>query len=187
MRAYWVRILFGAMLVFLVGYAGIWFGRTRIAPSARSLAHTAESIRIPLAFLPFHIDGERHGTYQRVVIDRSSPRGIRGFNVRVRLADSIDPESLSLCRLTPGSGGEVDLAAGFRCLDPEESDSGLVPFGEVLLAGAGTQLVAVPLLLPESAVRELRRGEQGLDRTQRDVVAAEAAAARAAADSGGSP
>lgn len=182
MRGYWLRIAFGALVIFLVGYAGVWFFRTQVVDRVRSVTHSADPIRIPLAFLPFNVDGQRLGTFQRLTIDRETPEIVSAFHVRVKLADSIDPATLSGCRITTASPTQLDITEGFRCLGAEESDSGFVIFGEVLFRGAGNTMVSVPLLLDEAAASDLRHSAPEIARAQRDVARAEAQAARAEAE-----
>lgn len=181
MRGYWFRIGLGALAVFLVGYMGVWLVRSQIVDRAHRMTDSSDPIRIPLAFLPFNVDGERWGTFQRITITRESPQAVSGFHVRVRLADGIDPSRLEACRLTAVDLDRFDLADGFRCLVDTGADSGYVAFGEVMFRGPGGTMITVPLLLDEGTVRELRANGAELARTQGEVARAEAEAARAEA------
>lgn len=181
MRWYWIRILAGALAVFLAGLAVVWLVRDNVVRPVGNLTRSADPIRIPLAFVPFMLDGERYGTFQRLTIARESPRIIQAFHIRVRLTDSIAPASLAGCRLTTASPTGFNLSEGFRCLTPDASDSGLVAFGEVRLVGQGSSETTVPLLLDEIAVQSLREAGEEVTRTQRELMVAEEAAAKAEA------
>ncbi len=62
-------------------------------------------ITIPLAFIPFKVDGKDLGTLSRLQILRSSPKQVEAVNFRVKLADSIGDERLSQCILVAGDNG----------------------------------------------------------------------------------
>jgi hypothetical protein len=182
MRAYWTKIFLGALAIFVVGYAAIAFARSRVVRPVRGMVHSTDPIAIPLAFIPFVVDGNRFGTFQRLTIDRETPRSLRAFRLRVRVPNTEDPTALAECRMTPVTAGRFEVADGFRCLGPEDSDSGLVPFGEIRLSTQSGTVVVVPLLLDEAIVTTLREEGREFARAQRDILRAEEAAARAQAD-----
>ena len=88
MTRYWARIILGALAIFLVGtsiYYAAQSGKRRV----RAIAESADPITIPLAFIPFKVDGKDLGTLSRLQILRSSPKQVEAVNFRVKLADSI--------------------------------------------------------------------------------------------------
>ena len=153
MAKYWVRIVLGALLVFGVGYAAYATGR--------GFVHRIDSdqdLTIPLgSFVPFKLNGEKLGTFRSLVIRRSSPRAISGFELRARLTDSTALERVRDCKLSVTDPAHIDERTTFFCLP---ADSGYEAFGEIRLdlrVGSDTRTVIQPLLLPEAVVRDLRR------------------------------
>ena len=180
MRWYWVKIMLGALAIFVVGYAGVSAVRGSVN-KVRQLSETSDPISIPLAFIPFHLDGDRAGTFSGVRIMRDTPKSIVAFHVRVKLGDSVDVEHLKQCRLyLDQTGTDFDPDDEFECIGRGESDSGLVQFGDVTFTRDDLEF-SVPLLLAEATVEELRNVHDADAVTARAVAEAEAAAAQAEA------
>ena len=175
MRAYWFKIMLGALVIFCVGLTGVTIAR-RIKGRVESNA----DIHVPLRFVPFRLDGVRVGTFRRLVIHRQRPNMVSSVNLAVRLEDSAATASLKACSLSVENPTEINEHTTFRCVQP---DSNLAQFGEVSFevrdaeGNWGSGLV-VPLLLSHRAIREFQGGRA-------DAVAGQAAAedGRAMADS----
>jgi hypothetical protein len=153
MRKYWLKIGLGALLIFAVGSAIISAGR-----HVRSKIDSNQDLTIPLGgFLPFKLDGTEIGKLRSLVIHRSSPKGVTGFDVNTRVTDSAAFERLRDCRISVTDVTHFDERSTFFCLN---SDSGYQSFGEVrvdLRSPGGTHTLIQPLLLPESAVLDFQR------------------------------
>jgi len=153
MGKYWLKIALGAAVIFGIGFAFVSAGR-----HLRSVIVSNHDLTIPLGgFIPFKLDGMQVGTLRSLVVHRSSPKGITGFDVSTRLTDTATFERLRDCRFSVTDANHFDERTTFVCL---KSDSGYQPFGEVRLSlrtPTGTQTLIQPLLLPDSAVRDLRR------------------------------
>jgi hypothetical protein len=180
MRGYWVKILLGAVIVFVVGSGVVRLVRGGI-DRKRSVFHSAEPITIPLAFIPFTLDGERIGTFRRLTIRRDAPKVVAGIDVRVALEDGFPGVNLDSCRLTTVEQGQFDIEEGFVCLSADSVDSALVDFGTVAFLGPGRETI-VPLLLDSAVVGEMRRSEEGVAVAQRVISVQEGIAAAARAE-----
>ncbi|HEX5386946.1 MAG TPA: hypothetical protein VFW66_09625 [Gemmatimonadales bacterium] len=115
---------------------------------AKTLAHSTEPVDIPLAMLPFQVDGSKLGTLRGIEFTRSAPDDVTGMRVSVRLSDSGKAKLLDGCVLAIGSANVQSDARslGFRCLRGGDSSlAGLKRFGEVVLQPGGVVLsVMVP-------------------------------------------
>lgn len=178
MRTYWFKIILGALAVFLVGYAGVTLVKSQVT-RARRVFTSADPINIPLAFLPFTLDGQKAGTFRRVTIKRESPEVVTGVDFRVSLSDSAAaiPEG---CRLTPVDPERFSPETGFRCA--LDSDSALAEFGIVRLAVAGGADRVIPLVLDSVLIRSLRKEGSGVETATGAFEGGEGAAAAAKAE-----
>jgi hypothetical protein len=155
MTKYWFKIGLGALLIFVVG-----LGVVRAARHVHDTIESNQDLTIPLgSFIPFKLDGAEIGKLRSLVIHRSSPKAVTGFDVNTRVTDSATFERLRDCRMSVTDATHFDEHSTFVCL---KSDSGYRTFGEVridlrLPGSAGTQTLIQPLLLPESAIRDLER------------------------------
>ena len=180
MRWYWVKIVLGALAIFVVGYAGVSVVKGSV-DKVRQFSETSDPISIPLAFIPFRLDGDRAGTFSGVRLMRDTPKSFTAFHVRVKLGDSVDVEHLKQCRLhLEQTGTDFDPDDEFVCIGRGESDSGLVQFGDVTFTRDDLEFT-VPLLLAEETVEELRNVHDADQVAARAVAEAEAAAAAAEA------
>ncbi|HXE57434.1 MAG TPA: hypothetical protein VNK43_05495 [Gemmatimonadales bacterium] len=158
MRGYWIKIALGALGVFLVGMLAVGvsrWGHRRV----KAVVESSEPLEIPLAFVPFSLDGERLGEVDRLVIRRNAPDAVDGVEVRVDLADSVPSERLAGCRIAIRdiqSRGHKNVNLKrlvFRCVRDDSALAGLEPFGEVHLARGGPSF---PLYVPAEVARDLR-------------------------------
>jgi hypothetical protein len=167
MRWYWFKITLGALLVFGLGLAAVSAVRAGIS-RGRSVFESSDPISIPLALIPFTLEGREIGTFQRVVILRDAPKVISGVEVRIRMRDSAPGMDLADCRVTPTDRRNFDLHEGFICLRGEQVDSSLVAFGTIRFGGP--EGITVPLVLDSAAVNEMRRQETAVTETRARIT-----------------
>ena len=165
MRNYWLRILLGALAIFAIGMVGVTLVRSGVN-HVHSVVEGDGPIEIPLAFIPFSMDGERLGNVEHLVFYRSGPKRVRAVEVEVALEDSLLAQGLSGCRLTanleggPANEG-VNIKAGsdsghtFSCLRGDSVPENLVEFGEAVFQPGE---VRVPLFLDRELVADLQKG-----------------------------
>jgi len=194
MRNYWMRIALGAAAIFVVGMIGVSLVRRGLG-SVHGVVHGSGPISIPLAFIPFQLNGDKLGTLQRVTLQREAPNRVTSVELEVKLSDSLLARGLEGCRLaanleseTPGRPG-VNIHRGpftegsFWCAKDDSTSENLVEYGHAVFHPGN---VTVPLLLSEGLVDELQDLDLGgdstppVDKVQLDSVIA---AARLAADS----
>lgn len=160
MRGYWLKIIGGMALVFVVG-----LGVVTAARKGKTMVHNVasdEELTISLGSLvPFRIDGEDLGRLRSITLLRTPERKVHGVNLSVRTTDSASMERLKTCRISVKDSGRIDPSSVFICLP---SDSGYAEFGEVrvtLRRGDNSYTHVSPLLLPEAVVQKIRvHGEQ---------------------------
>lgn len=157
MRGYWVRIVLKALGIAAVGIAIVTMAR-RGAEATHRVVETADPISIPLAFIPFNLDGQRVGAVKRLRILRSAPESVTGFNIRVEVADLATYEALSRgCVLSIENPTRLSPNSSFSC-QASDAVPGLEAFGsvEVLLAEGSNTRIDVPLFLPTHVIHEFR-------------------------------
>jgi hypothetical protein len=160
MRTYWIRIALGALGVFAVGMVLITITRRAIT-KVRTVAESSDPISIPLALVPFRLDGNRLGTFDRAVLIRKSPKEVTALDLAVRLTDSASASRLADCalfaRLLQERRPRVEFYnADFTCLSPDSAAAhGAERFGEVAFEPGHLTL---PLFVPKEVARNLRRG-----------------------------
>lgn len=181
MRGYWLKIFFGAAVVFAVGYTG-YLGVSHLVSEGRHLVESADPVTIPLKFVPFALAGTEVGTFQRVTFRRSGPKTVAGIDLRVKVSDSALAESLRGCRLSPASTGEFDPSNGFMCLDPDASDSGLMVLGEVRVRGPFELDFTIPLLIEDALFAKITGNGSAIENSRVMLRADEAAAAAVVAE-----
>jgi hypothetical protein len=176
MRNYWVKILLSAVAIFVVGYGAVWVVRTQVI-RVRHTIESSDPVTIPLAFLPFVMDGARLGTYRGVRIVRSSPKTVTEVHLRVRLADSVTAARFEGCRLTTRNSASFSPDEGLRCVAETAADSTLIPFGDVALEIQGGTPLVLPLLLDSAVVADFAGGQAvgELGRHEADAARARAA------------
>lgn len=185
MRNYWLKILFGAFAIFVVGMLGVTLVRTGISTVNR-VVEGEGPLEIPLAFVPFTLGGERLGTIQRIVIQRDMPRQVSSVDLVVDVGDSLVAQGLEGCRLAadfesrpdqPGISVEAgkDARSPFRCLAGDSTPPEFVEFGQVVFEPGE---ISAPLYLTQDLVAELKEGFAGdsaafLTDEETDSIAAE--------------
>ena len=155
MQRYWGRIALGALAVFCVGMIVITMARHGLA-KVEALAKSDRPIGIPLALLPFRLEGGEIGTVRRLELLRSSPKTVTGIRLTVRLQDSSEVANLERCAVTlhdPQAFGGRD---GFVCSSAADSAAEhLQQVGELVLEPGG-QVRAI--LAPARHAAQWRRG-----------------------------
>jgi len=154
MRNYWIRIAAGAFGIFAVGMLIISAVRG-VKSKVTSTLHSSDPIPIPLiGLVPFRLGSAQLGSLSRIELLRSDPQHLSGVRVLVKLADSVSPDRLRECQIALDQVDNIDEHTTFRCRGPEDSTSGLEPFGVVIVRGTSDSF---PLLLPWKTVSELRQ------------------------------
>ena len=98
MRNYWMRIALGALAIFIVGMLGLSLVRRGIG-SVRGVVQGSGPISIPLAFIPFQLNGDKLGSLERVTLEREAPNHVTRVELEVKLSDSVLARGLEGCRL----------------------------------------------------------------------------------------
>jgi len=174
MTRYWTRIILGALAIFLVGTT-IFYGARSGKRRVRAIAESADPITIPLAFIPFKVDGKDLGTLSRLQILRSSPKQVEAVNFRVKLADSISDEHLGHCILVAGENGmnfqvkHIDANATFYCATSEDTaGKNLAPLGSIETQRGSTYV----LLSGADALKDFDGGMDGHNDAAADSISA---------------
>ena len=165
MRNYWVRILLGAFAIFAVGMIGVTIVRRGMS-RVHDVVEGSGPLTIPLAFIPFSVEGERLGTLKRLVIHRPEPRRVSAVDVYIDVGDSLVAQGLSGCRLAASlegdgpreSGVNVHVgkdSAAFSCLEGDSVPGDLEEFGQAVLEPGE---IKIPLFLKRDLVAELQKG-----------------------------
>jgi hypothetical protein len=189
MRNYWLRIALGAVAIFTVGMIGISLARQGVG-RVRHVVEGTGPIALPLAFIPFQLDGQKLGNVSRVVLLREAPKQISAVELEAKVRDSAVARGLEGCRLAANfdadrTPGRVGIRRGphapgiFSCLHAGDSTPGFQEFGRAIFQPGN---VTVPLLLPDDMVNDLREGhfQSDFDSDKQDSISA---AAEAQADS----
>jgi hypothetical protein len=153
MRNYWLRIVLGAVGIFAAGmlvWTAIRRGRDRVVEVVQS----DRPITIPLAFVPFSLDGHPVGTLSKVEIVRSSPEDVSAVNFAVKLADSVPDQRLEQCVLLARENlDHINPGKAFRCAQPADTvGKALEPVGQVETQRGGVYV----LLGPAGALRQFK-------------------------------
>ena len=190
MRNYWMRIALGALGIFAVGMIAVTVVRGGLA-RVNDVVEGSGPISIPLAIIPFQLNGNKLGKLQRLVLYRETPKKVSSVQLEVKLDDALLARGLEGCRLAanldseehPGHGIRVRAAGWnkgtFWCIK-EGADSGLVEYGRAVFRPGE---VTVPLLLPQGLVDDLRKGDFGDDSDSSDIADSISEAVEARADS----
>jgi hypothetical protein len=153
MRNYWIKIALGALGVFAVGMlirAVYQKTRDRITNTFES----TDPIRLPIAFIPFRVEGTKLGSLDKVVLLRDQPNQVSGVRVVVALADSVHPDKFQNCLLVVDDVEHINEKSSFRCEKGDTTGSHLAQFGYVHFKNTGD---SVALLLPAHSVEELKK------------------------------
>lgn len=170
MRSYWLKILLGALGIFVVGMIGVTIVRSGIA-KVNSVVEGDGPISIPLGLIPFALEGEKLGNLDRVTLNRESPTRVSDVELEVDLTDSLLAQGLAGCRLAANFEGDEhkggvnikvnkDQQNTFRCLKEDSTPPDLVEFGTAVFRPGD---IEVPLFIPAEVVKELQSLSFGHD------------------------
>lgn len=170
MRNYWIRILIGALAVFAIGMVGVTMVRGGIR-RVHNVVGGQGPINIPLAFIPFTLDGHELGTLDHVTLNRDAPRHVTSVELGVDLSDSLLAHGLQGCRLMANLDSDrghqgIDIRRGsfshgaFHCLSGDSVPTEFVEFGQAVFEPGG---VKTPLFLTRDMVNELQQADVPAD------------------------
>src|SRR5215216_1363478 len=116
MRNYWLLIALGAVAIFTVGMIGVTLTRQGVG-KVRHVVEGSGPITLPLAFIPFHLNGRKLVNVTRVVLLREAPKQISAVELEAKVRDSAVARGLEGCRLLAtfdqdGTPGRVRLQKG---------------------------------------------------------------------------
>lgn len=170
MKAYWLRIAFGALAIFVVGMVLMSVGRRSVSSVREAIAN--QSISFGADGAPFRLMGRQLGTLSRVNVTPVARTGIPHIELTVRLDSDVSASELADCLLVVTSEeSQGSSSEDLRCLDSSEATSGqFVEIGEVRLEPTGEIL---QLFVPRSMMED-----KNWFRWFRDPPAPRAAAAR---------
>src|SRR4051812_9668212 len=97
MRNYWLRIALGAVAIFTVGMIGISLAKQGVG-RVRGVVQGSGPLAIPLAFVPFTLDGSKLGTVDKLTLFRDAPKRISAVEIHIKLKDSLLAGGLEGCR-----------------------------------------------------------------------------------------
>jgi hypothetical protein len=168
MRNYWLRIAFGAVAIFMVGMIGVTLARQGVG-RVRNVVEGTGPLSVPIAFVPFKLDGQKLGTVSKIVVQRDAPKQIASVELQVKLLDSSVARGLEGCRLAANLDEEHTphdahvrigpLSHGvFTCLHANDSLGQFQEFGRAVFQPGG---VSVPLFLPKDIADDLQQGNFG--------------------------
>lgn len=158
MRNYWLKIMLGALAVFAIGMVVVSIIRSA-SSNIEAIAEGTGPITIPLAFVPFELDGQRAGTIRRLVIFRDSTQEPTSVQVTITTSDSAVVARFGTCILAirqheTAEGGTSTHPNQFACLKAADTvGKDLVQFGEVHLRDEDGEYA---LFAPRDQVDELK-------------------------------
>ncbi|MFL5402049.1 MAG: hypothetical protein ACJ8BF_04455 [Gemmatimonadales bacterium] len=156
MRNYWLRILIGAVAIFSVGMVGVTLARQGVH-RVRGVVEGSGPITVPVAFVPFKLDGEKIGTIRRIKINRLAPKTVSSVNILVDLADSVRWSRLEPCILVAEGFERLNSETTVTCGAPDDTvGEDLAVVGDITVARGGHSF---KLLMPRDAIRELTDSE----------------------------
>jgi hypothetical protein len=170
MRNYWLRIVVGAVAIFTVGMIGVSLARQGVG-RVRNVVEGSGPISVPVAFIPFKLNGQKLGKVSKIVLQRDAPKQIASVELQITLPDSALARGLSGCRLAANidkdhSERDAHLQVGplsngvFTCLGQNDTTGDLQDFGHAVFEPGH---VTVPLLLPKDIADDLQQGNFGSD------------------------
>ena len=191
MRNYWLRIVVGAVAIFMVGMIGVTLARQGVG-KVRNVVEGSGPISVPIAFIPFKLNGQKLGKVSKIVLQRDAPKQIASVDLTITLPDSALARGLGGCRLAANidkdhSKRDAHLQVGplsngvFTCLGPHDTTGDLQDFGHAVFEPGH---VTVPLLLPKDIADDLQQGNFGSDSEDSitDITEAKADSISEAAD-----
>ncbi|HEV8124737.1 MAG TPA: hypothetical protein VGP80_10860 [Gemmatimonadales bacterium] len=139
MKAYWLKIGFGALTIFGVGMVLMGFGRRGVSRVREAIA--GQSISLGANGAPFRLMGRQLGTLSRINLTPVARDGIPHIELTVKLDPGVSDAELANCQLVVNEEGAASNTDGLRCLDAAEEASGkFVEVGQVNLEPSGETL-----------------------------------------------
>jgi hypothetical protein len=178
MRNYWIRIALGVVGLFALGLiAGTMMKRG--VGRVHEVVEGTGPLTLPIAFIPFKLDGQKLGNINKVVLHRDVPKRIASVELEIKLSDSMLARGLEGCRLAANFDADHDppgpqiqpgrLSQGvFSCLHGDEPTPQFQEFGHAVFQPGD---VSVPLLLPNDMVDDLKQGHFTPDQDSAGAVA----------------
>ena len=173
MQNYWLKIGMRALAIFIAGTIAFYIIRSGVRSGRQRVHEIADSdapITIPLAFIPFKVDGNQLGTLSRLQILRSSPKQVEAVNFRVKLADSIGDDRLASCILVAGDNGmnfqlkHIDANNTFYCATAADTTGkNLAPLGSIETQRGGTFVLLSAADALQNFDAELNSGDAQAD------------------------
>jgi hypothetical protein len=139
------------------------------AGHVRGVVEGSGPISLPLAFIPFQLQGQRLGNVSRVIVLRDAPKQVSAVELQVKLRDSVIARGLEGCRLAANFDADQEpqgervrgghaFPGVFSCVQAGDSALGFQEFGRAVFQPGN---VSVPLLLPNDMVNDLKAGDLG--------------------------
>lgn len=135
MRTYWLKIALGALVIFIVGTL-IVNGIRHAHSGVHDMAEGTGPITIPLAFVPFEVEGRKVGTLRQLRIFRDSAQDPTHVEVTISVGDTAALGSLARCILTAQTGapGDESPPNDFRCMTAGDTAGlDLIDIGDLLI------------------------------------------------------
>jgi hypothetical protein len=162
MTKYWIKIVVGALLIFIVGTAAV-MGVRKGVRTVHTVFETADPITIPIKIVNFRVDGTTLGRVQKLTLLRTAPKSIASVQVTVRLDSAALADRIRHCTMRVDDVEHIDERTTFVCVsaDPPGVEGDFEAFGQVRVEGTD---IVLPLSLPVTAVREFQnQGWPGAD------------------------
>ncbi|MEP7327541.1 MAG: hypothetical protein ABI836_16440 [Gemmatimonadota bacterium] len=152
MKAYWIKIAFGACAIFAVGMVIMGMGRRGVSRVREAIVN--QSISLGAQGAPFRVDGRQFGLLSLVNLQPIAKGGLPHVNLTVRLDPDLESSELSrlkTCDLVASTDeGRISDSEGLRCVAASEAaNSDLVEVGTVRLDPSGETL---RLFVPQSTL-----------------------------------
>jgi hypothetical protein len=154
MRSYWVKIVFGAVLIFAVGMI-IRTVFHRVKRGVEYVSGGSGPITSPLFFVPFELGGRRLGTFRELTIYRDTLQKPSSLALTISLRDSVTPADLAHCivAMLPDSGNNFNPTR-FTCLGAGDTAARkLAQFGVLHIRSMSDSF---PLFAPAAQLEEIR-------------------------------
>ena len=182
MRTYWMKIVVGALAIFALGMLGVFLVR-RGADRVHHLVDSGDPITIPLAFVPFNVNGEKLGTIGALVLHRSGPKKVTGADLKVDLTQPSAAAGLAQCVLVAEHIDNIDLHSIFTCgAARDTSGRGLARVGVVSL---GMGHASVPFFASKAQLDDFRHNARDVADSATNAASDSAASADGEPDSTG--
>lgn len=157
MRAFWSKIGFGALAIFLVGMMLITLGRQAKNAAAEAittaLASTSQTASAS-SDIPFRLDGDLLGTVRHAAIQRQASGTLPDVNLTVDLTDPGAAGALRDCVLVPEHQRNFDFDRGFQCAEGMTGD--LVKVGRIYFTPIDLER---PIMVAPDVASEMRKGD----------------------------